>query len=162
MQSKLAQQLAVDLQIDLYSGGLITTIKNLEKKIEQLLEFLHPTHGLVLAAKRSLVHCYSQVPSIGNIEANQKESHKFFFLLFLKGKLFSNQFMNLVSIVSMTNFVAGVGRQHHENMKRMCNEQLEILSKVDPGYPSWKGDILKHLSTATLNLARLVRIFYVI
>ena len=44
-------------------------------------------------------------------------------------------------------------------MKRICNEQLEILSKVDPGYPSWKGDILKHLSTATLNLARLVRVF---
>ena len=55
--------------------------------------------------------------------------------------------------------IAGVGREHHENMKRICNEQLEILSKVDPGYPSWKGDILKHLSTATMNLARLVRVF---
>ena len=55
--------------------------------------------------------------------------------------------------------IAGVGREHHEKMKRICNEQLEILSKVDPGYPSWKGDILKHLSTATLNLARLVRVF---
>ena len=59
----------------------------------------------------------------------------------------------------MTILIAGVGREHHENMKRICNEQLEILSKVDPGYPSWKGDILKHLSTATLNLARLVKVF---
>ena len=84
MESKLTQQLAIDLQIDLYSGGLITTIKNLEKKIEQLLEFLHPTHGLLLAAKRSLVHCYSQVPSIGNLKANQRQQAYFFFLLFLR------------------------------------------------------------------------------
>ena len=45
-------------------------------------------------------------------------------------------------------------------MKGICNEQLEVLSKVDPGYPSWKGDILKHLSAATLNLARLVSLFF--
>ena len=60
----------------------------------------------------------------------------------------------------MTILIAGVGREHHENMKRICKEQLEILSKVDPGYPSWKGDILKHLSTATLNLARMVKVFF--
>ena len=58
------------------------------------------------------------------------------------------------------HFFAGVGREHHEKMKRICNEQLDILSRVDPGYPSWKGDILKHLSTATLNLARLVKVLF--
>ena len=47
--------------MDLYSGGLITTIKNLETKIQELEHFLHSNHGLLLAAKRSLVHCYSQV-----------------------------------------------------------------------------------------------------
>ena len=47
--------------MDLYSGGLITTIKNLETKIQDLEHFLHSNHGLLLAAKRSLVHCYSQI-----------------------------------------------------------------------------------------------------
>ena len=56
-----AQQLAIDLQLDLYSGGLITTIKKLEDKIQNLAQFLHPNHGLLLAAKRSLLNCYSQV-----------------------------------------------------------------------------------------------------
>ena len=53
--------LPIDLQMDLYSGGLITTIKNLETKIQDLEHFLHSNHGLLLAAKRSLVHCYSQI-----------------------------------------------------------------------------------------------------
>ena len=50
----------------------------------------------------------------------------------------------------------GVGRSHHEKMKQICEEQLEILNKIDSGYPTWKGDLLKQLSTAYLNLARLV------
>ena len=58
-----AQQLAIDLQLDLYAGGLITTIKKLESKIQNLSLFLHPHHGLLLAAKRSLLNCYTQVPS---------------------------------------------------------------------------------------------------
>ena len=37
----------------------------------------------------------------------------------------------------------------------MCEQQIEICGKVDPGYADWKGDIYKHLSTAMLNLARL-------
>ena len=56
-----AQQLAIDLQLDLYAGGLITTIKKLESKIANLSLFLHPQHGLLLAAKRSLLNCYTQV-----------------------------------------------------------------------------------------------------
>ena len=55
-------------------------------------------------------------------------------------------------------FLASVGiiRSHHEKMKQMCEQQLNVLDKVDSGYPSWKGDLLKHLSSACLNLARLV------
>ena len=55
-------------------------------------------------------------------------------------------------------FIASVGiiRSHHEKMKQMCEQQLNVLDKVDSGYPSWKGDLLKHLSSACLNLARLV------
>jgi hypothetical protein len=39
-------------------------------------------------------------------------------------------------------------------MKELCLDQLEVLGKIDPGFPDWKGDILKHFSTAELNLAR--------
>ncbi len=47
------------------------------------------------------------------------------------------------------------GYIHQERMRDFCNEQLNVLNKVDGGYPDWKGDILKHLSTASLNLARM-------
>lgn len=40
-------------------------------------------------------------------------------------------------------------------MRQLCLEQLEILTKVDPGFPEWKGDVLKHFSSAELNLARI-------
>ena len=40
-------------------------------------------------------------------------------------------------------------------MKELCLEQLEVLGKLDPGFPDWKGDILKHFSTAELNMARI-------
>ena len=43
-----------------------------------------------------------------------------------------------------------------EKMRELCLDQLEVLGKVDPGFPEWKGDILKHFSTAELNLARYV------
>lgn len=59
----MAQQLAIDLQIDLYAEGLVTTIKRLEQKIAMMSHYLHPNHGLLMAAKRSLLNCYSQVPS---------------------------------------------------------------------------------------------------
>lgn len=115
MPGKAAQQLAIDLQMDLYAGGLIITIKTLEEKIQLLKEFLHPNHGLVLAAERSLVNCYSQVASDEQTSC----------------------------------------RHHQEKMKHICQGQLEILDKIDKGFPDWKGDLLKHLSTALLNLARM-------
>ena len=40
-------------------------------------------------------------------------------------------------------------------MKQICQEQLQVLEKIDTGFPDWKGDIFKHLSTALLNLARI-------
>ena len=40
-------------------------------------------------------------------------------------------------------------------MKLLCLEQISVLEKIDAGFPDWKGDILQHLSTAELNLARL-------
>ena len=63
MCGKNAQQIQLDLQIDLYKDGLVTTIPRLHSKIVQFLEFLHPTHGLIMTAKRSLVQCYSQLPA---------------------------------------------------------------------------------------------------
>ena len=32
---------------------------------------------------------------------------------------------------------------------------LDTMELVDPGLPDWKGNILKHLSAAQLNLARI-------
>jgi hypothetical protein len=29
-------------------------------------------------------------------------------------------------------------------MRELCLDQLEVLGKVDPVFPEWKGDILKH------------------
>lgn len=113
--AKAAQQLAIDLQMDLYAGGLITTIKSLQEKIQTLQGFLHPNHGLILAAQRSLVNCYSQVSS------DEQTSN----------------------------------RKHQEKMKKICQGQLQILDKIDQGFADWKGDLLKHLSTALLNLARM-------
>ena len=91
MPSQGAQQLAIDLQLDLYSEGLIITIKKLEDKIQVMKEYLHPCHGLLLAAKRSLVNCYSQVSS------------------------------------------ESAGRLHQEHMLEICQEQIQVLEKVDPG-----------------------------
>ena len=86
----------------------------MEDKIRNLEEFLHPNHGLLLAAQRSLVNCYSQV-------STDQSS----------------------------------GQKHQENMKNLCQKQLEILDRIDSGFADWKGDILKHLSTSLLNLARI-------
>ena len=77
----------------------------MEEKILMLNEYLHPNHGLLLAAKRSLVNCSSQIAT------------------------------------------ENVGRLHQEKMRDICQEQILVLSKVDKGFPDWKGDIYKHLST---------------
>ena len=40
-------------------------------------------------------------------------------------------------------------------MRELCVDQLEVLTRIDPGFPEWKGDVLKHFSSAELNLARI-------
>ena len=57
---RAAQQLALDLQVDLYSPGLTTTLRRLEQSLRDLSAFLHPHHGLLMTLKRSLMLCYSQ------------------------------------------------------------------------------------------------------
>ena len=57
---RAAQQLALDLQVDLYSSGLTTTLRRLEQSLRDLSAFLHPHHGLLMTLKRSLMLCYSQ------------------------------------------------------------------------------------------------------
>ena len=57
---RAAQQLALDLQVDLYSSGTTTTLQRLENSLRELSAFLHPHHGLVMTLKRSLMLCYSQ------------------------------------------------------------------------------------------------------
>ena len=57
---RAAQQLALDLQVDLYSSGLTTTLRRLEQSLRDISAFLHPHHGLLMTLKRSLMLCYSQ------------------------------------------------------------------------------------------------------
>lgn len=113
MSARSAQRLQLDLQADLYKAGTTTTIPRLQRQISGYSDLLHPNHGLVMAAKRSLIHCFGQVPA------------------------------------------HSVTRQMLATIRGLCQEQLQVLAEVDPGYPDWKGDVLKHLSTANLNLARL-------
>lgn len=40
-------------------------------------------------------------------------------------------------------------------VKNLCLNQLEVLTKIDSGYPEWKVNILRHLSSADLNIARI-------
>ena len=64
LSSKNTQQLQLDLQRDMYKNGLeISSMQQLETQIGMLTDFLHPHHGLLLAAKRSLIQCFSQIPA---------------------------------------------------------------------------------------------------
>ena len=64
LSSKNTQQLQLDLQRDMYKNGLeISSMQQLEAQIGMLTDFLHPHHGLLLAAKRSLIQCFSQIPA---------------------------------------------------------------------------------------------------
>ena len=110
---RLAQQLAIDLQVDLYSSGLTTTLARLERVLRDFSAFLHPHHGLLMTVKRSLMFCYSQAPE------------------------------------------GSIGRREFETMRTIALEQLAVLDRVDPGYPDWRGAVLKHYSTAELFLSKL-------
>lgn len=39
--------------------------------------------------------------------------------------------------------------------KKLSQELTHVISKIEPGYPDMKGNIINHYSTAELNLARL-------
>ena len=108
-----ATALSLDLQKRLYTQGPFTTKAQLDSALDKFSKVLHPTHGLLMMLKRSLLICYSQVPA------------------------------------------ESVGRADLEKMKTLGLEQLSVLAKVDPGYPDWRGDVLRHYSTAELNLAKL-------
>ena len=113
ISAKNAQQLQLDLQRDMYQNGLVTTIDQLDSKIQMYSEFLDSNHGLILAAKRSLVQCFSQIPS------------------------------------------SAIDRRHLELVRNLCLQQLLVSDRIDPGFPDWKGNVLKHLSATELNLARM-------
>lgn len=51
--------------------------------------------------------------------------------------------------------ISSVGRKELQRMKELGKEQLTLLIKIDPGYPDWRGDVLRNYSTAELNLAKL-------
>ena len=40
-------------------------------------------------------------------------------------------------------------------MRDLGMEQFRVLGKVDPGFPDWRGDVIKHYSTGELNLAKM-------
>lgn len=47
-----------------------------------------------------------------------------------------------------------LGKDDFVRIKELCEESINVLGKVDPGYPLWKAETLKDLSTSSMNLAR--------
>eukprot|EP00088_Acartia_fossae_P007796 TRINITY_DN13658_c0_g1_i4.p1 TRINITY_DN13658_c0_g1~~TRINITY_DN13658_c0_g1_i4.p1 ORF type:complete len:561 (-),score=83.36 TRINITY_DN13658_c0_g1_i4:334-1905(-) len=47
-----------------------------------------------------------------------------------------------------------VDRNGFLRIRELCQESLDILGKVDPGYPIWRADTLKDLAACEMNLAR--------
>lgn len=47
-----------------------------------------------------------------------------------------------------------VERKDFMRIRDLCQESLNILGLVDPGYPIWKADTLKDLAACEMNLAR--------
>ena len=48
-----------------------------------------------------------------------------------------------------------MGRRELEMMRDLGKDQFKVLGKIDPGFPDWRGDVIKHYSTGELNLAKL-------
>ena len=50
-----------------------------------------------------------------------------------------------------------MARHQHVCLENICHNlfNLDTMQLIDPGLPDWKGNVLKHLSTAQLNLARM-------
>jgi len=60
---------------------------------------------------------------------------------------------NIISLYSQRS-LKSVTREDFIRIKELCEESIEVLGRVDPGFPLWKAETLKDLSTALMNLAR--------
>ena len=60
---------------------------------------------------------------------------------------------NIISLYSQRSLTS-LNKDDFERIKELCEDSIEVLGKVDPGYPLWKAETLKDLSTSTMNLAR--------
>jgi len=60
---------------------------------------------------------------------------------------------NIISLYS-TLPLKSVTKTDFSRIKQLCEESIAVLGKVDPGYPLWKAETLKDLSTSMMNLAR--------
>ena len=60
---------------------------------------------------------------------------------------------NIISLYSKRS-LNNLNKEDFIRIKELCEESIEVLCKVDPGYPLWKAETLKDLSTAMMNLAR--------
>jgi len=61
---------------------------------------------------------------------------------------------NIISLYSQAT-LKSVTKKDFLRIKELCEESIEVLGKVDPGYPLWKAETLKDLSTSMMNLARI-------
>ena len=59
----------------------------------------------------------------------------------------------IVSLYSQRQ-LNSLSKQDFLRIKELCEDSISVLGKVDPGYPIWKAETLKDLSTALMNLAR--------
>ena len=60
---------------------------------------------------------------------------------------------NIISLYSQRGLTT-LNKDDFERIKDLCEDSIEVLGKVDPGYPIWKAETLKDLSTSSMNLAR--------
>ena len=60
---------------------------------------------------------------------------------------------NIISLYSQRSLPT-LKKEDFMRIKELCEESIEVLCKVDPGYSLWKAETLKDLGTAMMNLAR--------
>ena len=60
---------------------------------------------------------------------------------------------NIISLYSQKS-LNSLNKTDFIRIKELCEESIKVLGKVDAGYPLWKAETLKDLSTASMNLAR--------
>lgn len=60
---------------------------------------------------------------------------------------------NIISLYSQAA-LESITRKGFCRIRDLCEESLQVLGTVDPGYAVWKGETLKDLGTCMMNLAR--------